>query len=112
MSDKRQIDPQSSLQALHDGGPLYAKAKAERVYLEEYRKSLKALLMQKSACTAAVGKEMEAYADPEYIQHLQAIRVAVEREEAMRWRLVTAQTAVDIWRSQAASNRAMDRAAA
>ena len=108
----RPIDPQSSLQAMHDGGPLYARAKAERVYLEEYRKSLKALLMQASKATTSAAQEKDAYAADQYIQHLQAIRIAVEHEETLRWRLVTAQTAVEIWRSQNASNRNMDRAAA
>jgi hypothetical protein len=97
---------------MHDTGPLLAKARAERVYVEEYRKSLKALLMQASKAPSAAVQERDAYADDTYIQHLQALRIAVEREEALRWRMVTAQAAVEIWRSQEASNRAMDRAAA
>ena len=108
----RPIDPQTSLEAMRTGGPLYAQAKAERIYCEEYRKSLKALLMQSSKATTAAAQEKDAYSADQYIQHLQALRIAVEREETLRWRLVTAQTAVEIWRSQNASNRQMDRAAA
>jgi hypothetical protein len=67
--------------------------------------------MQASKAPTAAAQEKEAYAADQYIQHLAALRLAVEREETLRWRLVTAQTAVEIWRSQNASNRNMDRAA-
>jgi hypothetical protein len=92
--------------------PRYAKAKAERVYLEEYRKSLRAILMQASQAKSSVAQEAEAYADPSYIQHLQALKIAVHGEEALRWKLVTAQAAIEVWRSTEASNRMIDRAAA
>ena len=108
----RRIDPQTSLEVMHKTGPALAQARAERVYLEEYRKSLKALLMQSSQQSSAVLQEREAYADKSYQEHLQALRIAVEREESLRWKMVTAQTAVEVWRSQEASNRNMDRSAA
>ena len=108
----RRIDPQTSLEVMHKTGPALAQARAERVYLEEYRKSLKALLMQSSQQSSAVLQEREAYADKSYQDHLAALRIAVEREESLRWKMVTAQTAVEVWRSQESSNRMMDRAAA
>ena len=108
----RKIDPQTSLQALHEGGPLLAQAKAERVYLDEYRKSLKAILMKESNKASVAAQEVEAYSHEKYLNHLEAIKIAVEREESMRWRMVTAQAAIDVWRSQESSNRVMDKAAA
>ena len=110
MSDRR-IDPMTSLQTMHETGPRLAQARAERIYVDEYRKTLKALLMQQSRATAAAMKEADAYAHADYQAHLQAIREAVEREEALRWRMATAQAAIEVWRSQEASGRAMDRAA-
>jgi hypothetical protein len=104
------IDPQAAVEAMWKAAPALAKAKAERVYLEEYRKSLKALLMKASDESSAVGQEREAYADPQYLEHLKALRVAVEEEETLRWRMVTYEAAVEVWRSQEASNRATDRA--
>jgi hypothetical protein len=92
--------------------PVYAKARAERVYLEEFRKSKKALLMQQHSDKPIGAQEREAYAHPEYIGLLAALRVAVEAEENARWMLIAAQTRVEVWRSQEASNRATDRAAA
>ena len=106
------IDPQTSLKAMHDASSLLAQAKAERVYLEEYRKSLKALLMKASGQSSAALQERDAYADEQYIDHLKALRIAVEREESLRWRMVVGQTAIEVWRSQEASNRTIDRATA
>ena len=106
------IDPQTSLQAMHDTGPKLAKARAERCYMEEYRKSLKALLMREHTDKPVAAQEREAYAADTYLTHLKALALAVEQEETLRWRMVTAQTSVEIWRSQEASNRAMDRGAA
>lgn len=108
----RKIDPQTSLQALHEGGPLLAQAKADRVFLEAYAKSLKAILMKESNKPSVAAQEVEAYSHDKYLSHLEAIKIAVEREESMRWRMVTAQAAIDVWRSQESSARTMDKAAA
>jgi hypothetical protein len=94
---------------MHATGPVLAQARADRVYCEEWRKSLKAILMKEHAALPAVAQEREAYADPRYLQHLDALKTAVEAEEAARWRMVTAQAAVEVWRSMEASNRGMDR---
>ena len=40
-----EIDPQKAVDYLRDNADKFAKAKAERVYLEEFRKSKKSLLM-------------------------------------------------------------------
>lgn len=106
------IDPQAAIEQMWKIAPEYAKAKAERVYLEEFRKSKKAMLMKTVTDLPLGAQEREAYADKEYIGLLAALQTAVEREEMLRWRLVSAQTAVDVWRSMNASNRMVDRAAA
>lgn len=112
VADKRLIDPQSAVDFMLKEAPLYAKAKAERVYLEEFRKSKKAILMQQHSDKPIGAQEREAYAHPEYIGLLAALRVAVETEETARWRLVAAQARVEVWRSQEASARAQDRTTA
>ena len=103
------LDPQKSLEAMHATGPVLAQARADRVYAEEYRKSLKAILMKEHAALPAVAQEREAYADQRYLAHLEALKVAVEAEEAARWRMVTAQAAVEVWRTLSANDRGMDR---
>jgi hypothetical protein len=108
-----QKDINDAVDYLYTHGKKYAEAKAHRVYLEEYRKSQKAMLMKK-ALTAGIVKtaaaaEVEAYADPAYIEVLKGLQAAVEKEEEYRWGLVSAQARIDVWRSQEASNRTMDK---
>jgi hypothetical protein len=111
MMDKR-IDPNAAVEYLISTAPAYAKAKAERVYLDEFRKSKKAILMQAHGDKPIGAQEREAYAHPEYIGLLAALQVAVEQEEKLRWMMVAAQTRVEVWRSQETTNRMTDRAAA
>jgi hypothetical protein len=54
-------------------------------------------------------KEADAYAHPEYQSVLEGLREAVERAETLRWMLIAAQARVDVWRSQEASNRFVDK---
>lgn len=103
------IDPRSALESMWNTAPIYAKAKAERVYLEEFRKTLKAQIMKEHEGVPITAQEREAYADQRYIMHLQGLQAAVTAEETLRWRLVSAQTAVEVWRSQESSARLMDR---
>ena len=106
----RPIDPNVAVDYLIKESPQFAQAKAERMYLEEFRKSKKALLMQAHNDKPIGAQEREAYAHPEYIGLLAALRVAVEREEKIKWMMTASQLRVDVWRSQEASNRAQDRA--
>ena len=99
-------DPNKAIDFIFENGKHFAKAKAERIYLEEYRKSLKAILMKRSMETAIGAQEREAYAHEEYKQLLEGLKVAVEAEEELRWALVAAQARVEVWRSQESSKRA------
>jgi len=89
----------------------FSAAKADRIYMEEYRKSLKAICMKRSLETAIGAQEREAYADPEYIALLEGLREAVQIEEALRWDLIAAQARVEVWRTEQANNRMTDKLA-
>lgn len=109
-----QKDVNDAVDYLYTHGRKFAEARSHRVFLEEYRKSQKAMLMKAAlsdgrAKSAAVA-EIEAYADPAYIEVLKGLEAAVEAEETYRWGLVSAQSRIDVWRSQEASNRAFDKA--
>jgi hypothetical protein len=98
-------EPTKAIQYLIDTAPLYAKAKSERMYLEEFRKSRKAQL-QSQAGTEVIGKqETFAYAHPEYIQILEGIKQAVETEEKYRWLMTAAQARIECWRTEQYSAR-------
>ena len=104
------IDPQRAVDALIQMAPKHAEAKANRIYLEEYRKSLKALLMSRHQGIPIAAQEREAYAHQEYLDHLKAMQHAIQEEELLRWRMVAAQARIEVWRSQNANNRGQERA--
>ena len=102
-------NPELAIEYLFKHGRRYAKARAERIYLEEYRKSLKAILMKRSYEQTVNAQEREAYSDQEYIELLKGLKEAVEREEEIRWGLVAAQARIEVWRSMESSARAQVR---
>ena len=110
MTDLR--DPDRAVDYIIANAGKFAEAKATRVYLEEFRKSKKALLMGQSDAKAATEREQHAYAHPEYLALLDGLRAAVETEEKLRWDLVAAQARVEVWRTRSANARAQDRATA
>jgi len=111
MNDKL-IDPNQAIDYIIAKSGEYAQARANRIYMEELRKTLKAELCKTAlhhGFEAVNAQEREAYSDPNYRAHLLAIKQAVEEEEKIRWMLIAAQARVDVWRSQEASNRAVDK---
>ena len=80
MSDSDVKNPELAIEYIFKHGKRYAQAKANRIYCEEYRKSLKAIIMKRSIETAVNAQEREAYSDPEYVQLLVALKEAVEIE--------------------------------
>lgn len=109
MSEESEINIFRALDFIRDQAPAYAKAKAERVYLEEWRKSQKAMLMKEAECgghKTTAAQEREAYATADYVQTLHAIRDAVEAEETLRWRIVAAQAKIETWRTLESTRRA------
>lgn len=88
----------------------FAAAKSERVYLEEFRKSKKAILMGQSPAKSAVEREQYAYSHEDYLGLLGGLKAAIEIEEKLRWDLIGAQARIEIWRTQSANNRSQDKA--
>lgn len=111
---ERDIDPMAAVEYMIAKSGDYAQAKANRIYCEEYRKSLKSLLMKDAMVdghNAVNAQEREAYANPKYIDHLKALQAAVEAEEKLRWMLIAAEARIEVWRSQEASKRSEIKAA-
>ena len=100
--------PYKAIEFILEQAPKYAEAKAQRIYLEEFRKTKKALLMKDAMARgidSAVAQEREAYAHYEYQELLLGLQVAIEKEETLKWMLTAAQMKADIWRSEQASER-------
>ena len=87
----------------------YAKAKADMVYLDEYKKSHLAILMKEyeaMGISAVNAQERESRADPRYITTLEGLREATEIAEQKRWELKIVEMQFEKWRTQEASRRA------
>ena len=105
---ERKFDPHKAIDFIFENAPKLAAAKSDRIFLEEFRKSKKAILMQQSGQTVVSAQERDAYAHPEYIKLLRGLQAAVEQEETIRWGLIAAQARIEVWRSQEATNRSQD----
>lgn len=103
------INPHEAINFMIKNAEAYAKAKANVTYLEEFRKSKKAMLFSSAIGHTVADRENYAYSHPEYLAVLDGIHAAVEEAERLRWMLVAAQARIDVWRSQEASNRGIDR---
>lgn len=107
-----EIDPQAAVDYMIAKSGEYAQAEANKVYMEEMRKTIKAQMMieaEELGHKTAAMQEREAYASVVYKTHLEALKTAVEEREKLRWMLIAAQARIDVWRSQNASNRVMDK---
>ena len=100
------ISPYKALDYIRDNAEGYAVAKASVVYLTEYRKTVKSILMIQSDAKTESAKESYAYAHEDYVNNLAALRTAIEQAETMRWKLIAAQAKIEVWRSLEASTRA------
>jgi len=100
-------DISKAVDFLRDTAENSAKYKAERVYLDEYRKSLKALLMKQHLDLPVSAQEREAYASPVYIQHLETLKTAIERDEKQRFLRVSAEAKIQAWQTMSANYRSI-----
>ena len=108
-----EMKPEEAAQDIRNKAAAYGDAKAHRVYLEEFRKSKKALLMKDAlqmGYEAANAQEREAYADPIYNKLLRGLAAEVEKEETLKWEIEAARLDIEIWRTREATNRMQDKA--
>lgn len=102
------MDPHKAIDYIIHNASRYAQAKANRIFIEEFRKSKKALLMKDALARgyeAVNAQEREAYSDPEYLEVLRGIKEATAEEEELRWKLEAAKMRVDVWRTEQATAR-------
>ena len=98
------------LDYIRDNAVKYAQAKANRIYIEQFRKSKKAILMQEamksiSGKSTVQERESYAYAHDDYVELLDGLKTAVEDEEKLKWLLVAAQAKLETYRTISANNR-------
>ena len=96
------------LDYIQSNAPVYAKAKAERIYIEQYLKSKKAMLMieaEKQGVKTVSAQENYALSHIDYMEVLNGLQAAVIEEEKLRWMLTAAQAKLEVWRSRESTRR-------
>jgi hypothetical protein len=101
-----EIDPTKALRYIQENAGKYAQAKANRIYIENYSKTLKSRLALESDKKTLGDREMEAYGSPQYEELMQGLKEAVEQEESLRWLLEAAKLKVEVYKTQEQSRRA------
>ena len=66
---EQDISPFKALDFIRDNAQAYAQAKANVVYMTEYRKTIKAMLMSNSSEKTESAKETYAYSHDNYKSH-------------------------------------------
>ncbi len=105
-----EIDPSKALAYIQSNAGKYAEAKATRIFIENYLKTIKANLMAEETGTLGA-KEIYAYSHPDYKTQLDALRAAIEQEESLKYMLEAAKLKVEVWKTQQFNNRAEMRLA-
>lgn len=95
---------------MEEMGDKYAEAEANRIYLLEYRKSLKAILMAQAEADspgmALQKQERFAYSHQEYLLLLDGIKAAVHQSAKLRHQIKVMDTRFETWRTKQATLRA------
>lgn len=94
---------------LRDHAEEAAKARAERLYLEQFRKTKKAQIMKGFLSEPVSAQEREAYASEEYIELLNGMKEAIKIDEYNRFMREAAIAKIEAWRTQEANRRGMDK---
>ena len=109
MDEFKMKDPNDAIDFIFKKAPEYAKAKGNLAQFEAFKHSLKAIEMSKSEATTIGGKEMDAYKSQAYQELCEAIGLATEETERLRWELEAARMRFELYRTQEASNRNIER---
>jgi type I site-specific restriction-modification system R (restriction) subunit len=100
---------EKALDYLRDSAEEAAEARAQRSHLEDYVKSLEAILMKESddGKTSAAIQKRNALSHTKYLEMLVALREAVKRDEKYRYMRGAAQARIDAWQTLSANYRGM-----
>ena len=98
-------DVNRALEWLVSSADKAAEARANRQYLEDFSRTIKAEIMSEHMDEPVNAQKRHAYADARYKTHLEGLRVAIKEDERFRWLKESALARIDVWRTIQASLR-------
>ena len=102
------IDDRSAERArewMRDNAQPHAQAIADKLHLEDFKKVKFSVLFQQSPEDTVAAKEAWAYAHTEYRELLDGLKVAREKEIALRHKYTAAEATIAVWQTISANNR-------
>ena len=90
------IEMGEALDTIEEVAPEYAKAKGDRVHLDDYRKVSLAILYNEAVGKTVADKENWCRAHPDYVTVIKGHGNSVEKEAALYWKLKLAVTQIDV----------------
>lgn len=102
---EQEISPFKALDFMRDNAENLGRLKGQMVYMQEKRKTVKAIIMASSSERTESAKETYAYSHDEYIKHLVEMRDAIAEYETLRILVAAAEAKIAVWRSLESSAR-------
>jgi hypothetical protein len=99
------IDPNKAINYITQNAGVFAKAKADRTFVENNLRVVKSELMNEEEGTLGL-REAHAYSHPRYKAQLEALREATQVEEEMLWMMKAAMARIEVYKVQEYSKRA------
>lgn len=103
------INPNDEIQHIVDLRDDYAAADSNLAWLESYKHALKALKMKESPSPSVAGKEMDALASDEYMTYCHDLEEAKRKHTSLKLTIETAKMKVEVWRTEQATNRQVEK---
>ena len=98
-------EAEAAQEALRDTAEKAAQARRERVKVELYRKSLKALLMRESNLKTVSEREAYAYAHERYLAYIEKVADAAFEDMLMQAEREGHSATIQAWQTQSANLR-------
>jgi hypothetical protein len=84
-----------------------AQARGNRLYLEQFLKSKRAMLMLQSAAGSVAAQEVYALAHEDYLDVLEGYKAAIEHDETFRFKREAAQARIEAYKTASFMERAL-----
>jgi hypothetical protein len=103
ISDK---DVERALDYLRDSVEPCAQARANRLYMEQWVKTVKAKVQTEQKGMTVAAADAVAACSPAYLDALQAMKEAINEDERCRFLREAANIKIEAWRTQSSNERA------
>jgi hypothetical protein len=103
------INPNDEIQYIIDLIEDYAEADKQVTYYESIKPAIKALEMSKSSQPSIAGKDMEALSSDAYKQFCVEYANAQKKYTSLKLKIETAKMKVEVWRTEQATNRQIEK---